>query len=102
MATKIYISGKISGIENQAAELFEKAERELLDKGYHAINPMTLTHDHDKSWHSFMREDVKALCECEEVFMLSNWTDSKGAIIEHTIALFLGLKVRYQVADNCY
>mgnify|MGYP001260414037 CR=1 FL=1 len=29
MATKIYISGKISGIENEAPELFAKAEKEL-------------------------------------------------------------------------
>ena len=33
MATKIYISGKISGIENEATELFAKAELELQAKG---------------------------------------------------------------------
>lgn len=43
-----------------------------------------------------MKEDVKALCDCDEIFMLSNWTDSKGAIIEHTIAMYLGLKVSYE------
>jgi hypothetical protein len=78
MATKIYISGKISGIENEAPELFAKAEKELQAKGFETVNPMTLNHNHDKSWHSYMKEDVKALCECDEVFMLSNWTDSKG------------------------
>lgn len=99
MATKIYISGKISGIENEAPELFAKAEKELQAKGFETINPMTLNHEHDKSWHSYMKEDVKALCECDEVFMLSNWTDSKGAIIEHTIAMYLGLKVQYEMAN---
>ena len=95
MATKIYISGKISGIENEAPELFAKAEKELQAKGFETVNPMTLNHEHDKSWHSYMKEDVKALCECDEIFMLSNWTDSKGAIIEHTIAMYLGLKVQH-------
>ena len=52
MATKIYISGKISGIENEATELFAKAEKELQAKGFETINPMTLNHEHDKSWHS--------------------------------------------------
>ena len=93
---KYYISGKISGIEDAAPELFEKAEKELQAKGFETVNPTTLNHEHDKSWHSYMKEDVKALCECDVIYMLSNWTDSKGAIIEHTIAMYLGLKVEYE------
>lgn len=100
MKTKIYISGKISGIENEALELFQKAEKELQEKGFETVNPMALNHKHDKSWHSYMKEDVKALCDCDEIFMLSNWVDSKGAIIEHTIAMYLGLKVHYEVVPQ--
>ena len=44
MATKIYISGKISGIENEAPELFAKAETELQAKGFETVNPITLNH----------------------------------------------------------
>lgn len=99
MAKKVYISGKISGIENEAPELFAKAETELQAKGFEAVNPMTLNHQHDKSWHSYMKEDVKALCECDMIYMLNNWTDSKGAIIEHTIAMYLGLKVQYEAVS---
>ena len=94
--TKIYISGKISGIESEAAKLFEQAEKELKESGLNPVNPMTLNHDHDKSWHSYMKEDVKALCDCDQIYMLSNWKDSKGAIIEHTIAMYLGIDVVYQ------
>lgn len=52
---KIYISGKITGIENEAAALFEKAEKELKEKGFETVNPVTLNHKHDKSWHSYMK-----------------------------------------------
>jgi hypothetical protein len=31
--------------------------------------------------------------------MLSNWKDSKGAIIEHSIALLLGLEINYENVD---
>lgn len=96
MAIKVYISGKISGIENEAQKLFEKAEKELQSKEFEVVNPMKLNHQHDKSWHSFMKEDIKALCDCDAIYMLSNWTNSKGAIIEHTIAIYLGLKVHYE------
>lgn len=93
---KIYISGKITGIENSAEQLFKNAETKLNQLGFEAINPMALNHDHDKSWHSYMKEDVKALCECNVIYMLNNWTDSKGAIIEHSIALLLSIEVMYQ------
>jgi hypothetical protein len=96
MKTKIYISGKISGIEDEAIELFAKAEKDLQAQGHDTINPMTLNHEHDKSWHSYMKEDVKAMCDCDEIFMLSNWIDSTGATLEHLIANYLGLKITYQ------
>ncbi len=93
---KIYISGKISGIEKEAPKLFEEAERHLQKMGFDTVNPMKLNHNHDKTWHSYMKEDVRALCDCDGIFMLNNWTDSKGAIIEHTIAMYLGIQVTYQ------
>lgn len=95
---KIYISGKISGIESDAPVLFEQAEQILKTHGHSFVNPLKLNHQHDKSWHSYMREDIKALCDCDGIYMLKNWTDSKGAIIEHTIAAHLGLEVFYETA----
>lgn len=96
MAKKIYISGKISGIESEASVLFERVEKELQEKGYETVNPMKLNHEHDKSWESYMKADIKALCDCDEIFMLSNWKDSKGARIEHTIAFDLGIRRIYE------
>lgn len=92
---KAYISGKITGIENEAPKMFANAEKQLQERGFDTVNPMKLNHEHDKSWHSYMKEDVKALCDCDIIFMLPNWKDSKGAIIEHTIAMYLGLSVEY-------
>lgn len=96
MGKTIYVSGKITGIENEAHELFEQAEFSLKEQGYSVVNPLKLNHNHDKSWHSYMKADVKALCDSDIIYMLSNWTDSKGAIIEHTIAMYLGIEVMYQ------
>jgi hypothetical protein len=92
----IYISGKISGMEEEAFILFQQAEKYLIEQGWAVINPMTLPHKHNKSWHAYMREDLRALCSCDEIYMLNNWIDSKGAIIEHTIAMWLGIRVIYQ------
>jgi len=94
---KIYISGRITGLViEEATELFEKAENDLRAKGYDVVNPMTLIHNHDKSWQSYMKEDIKALCDCDAIYMLLEWGFSKGAEIEHRLALDLGMIVLYE------
>ncbi len=93
---KIYISGKITGIEAEAERLFSAAEIKLREMNYDPINPFTLNHDHDKSWNSYMREDIKQLCDCDAIYLLSNWKESKGALIEYEIAVYLGLYVHYE------
>ena len=94
---KVYISGKITGIEEEALALFQHAECLLQGEGHQTINPINLPHDHDQSWHSFMREDIKALCDCDAIYMLKNWKDSKGAIIANEIANYIGLEVMYEI-----
>lgn len=93
---KIYISGKITGIENEAEKLFQIAEDHCLEIGYEVVNPLKLNHNHDKSWEAFMREDVKALCDCDHMYLLKNWADSKGATIEKQIAEYLKIKIIYE------
>jgi len=47
-----------------------------------------------------MRVDIKALVSCDSIFMLDNWLDSKGAIIEYKIAKMLGLEIQYEKKPN--
>lgn len=90
---KIYISGKITGIEDEARVLFEQAENELLAEGHEPVNPMKLNHEHDKRWESYMKTDIKALCDCDAIYKLPNWRDSVGATIEGFIAKLLKIPV---------
>ena len=84
---KIYIAGKITGMEEEAERLFQQAEDRLTEMGYEVVNPMKLPHDHDKQWLSYMIECLTALKECDAIFMLPNWMDSAGAGIEFTCAI---------------
>lgn len=92
----IYISGKISGMEEEARTIFDRAEQEIISMGHHPINPMKLPADHDKSWYSYMKADIKVLMDCEGIYMIGNWAESPGAIIEHTLALQLGMTIWYE------
>lgn len=92
---KIYISGQITGLEN-FAQIFKQAETDLLLEGHEIINPVELNHDHDKSWESYMKEDIKAMCDCDAIYLLKNWIYSRGAKIEKQIAEYLGMQIIYQ------
>ena len=93
---KIYISGKISEIEEEAFRLFDSKEKVLMDQGHDVVNPMKLRHDHDKSWQSYRKENIKALMCCDAICMLKNWTESKEAVIEHGLAESLGINIVYE------
>lgn len=96
---KVYISGKITGLETSVYESnFQKAEDLLKKFGFEPINPVKLTHDHDKSWLSFMRVDLKALLDCDAIYMLDNWEESKGAKIEYDLAKQLGIN---EISISC-
>ena len=93
---KMYISGQITGIEDRAPVLFQLAEEEVKALGHEPVNPMTIQHKDNSTWQDFMRADIKAMCDCEAIYMLDNWSKSKGATIELRIAQDLGLEIHYQ------
>jgi hypothetical protein len=64
--------------------------------GYEPVNPMKLNHQHDASWEAYMKEDIKALCDCEIVYLLRNYADSRGALLELAIANELKMQIIYQ------
>lgn len=96
MKKKAYISGKITGMEEKARELFDQAEKEVISLGYEPINPMKLNHTHDLTWEAYMKQDIKALCDCDVIYLLRNYSDSRGALLELAIANELKLEVIYQ------
>ena len=90
---KVYISGKITGLQMwEVNKKFEAAERKLKNMGLIVINPVKLHEGKlNMDWIDYMKVDIKALVDCDAVYMLPCWTKSRGAIIEFLIAYLLGL-----------
>lgn len=96
MKAKIYISGKIGNLPiEQVHTKFAQAKAYLQDH-YEVISPLDLPHNHDKSWASYMVDDLKALMGCQVIYMLHDWVHSPGATIEHQFAIGMGIRVVYQ------
>lgn len=90
---KYYIAGKINGLPNYK-ELFAAAEKQLIAEGHQVMNPAVLGE-------GFPYEAYVPICcamieQCEALYMLSNWQDSKGAMFEQAYALVTNKQIRYQ------
>lgn len=95
---KIYIAGKVTGMEEEAKVLFDEAERKLSAQiACTIVNPLKLNHNHDKSWESYMKVCIAELVQCDAIFLMKNWNrDSKGAALELHNAKALKLLVMYE------
>ena len=87
---KIYIAGKITGLDN-FKENFDIAEEKLIKEGYAVMNPSVLNAGFEH--YEYMRVCYAMMDTCDSVYFLRNWTDSKGAKMEMTRAIEKGLKI---------
>ena len=90
MAKKIYLSGKISG-DPDFKEKFALKEKELTEQGHLVFNPAL--HPDMFTWEQFMELDLKALGNCDAIYLLENWGTSKGARLEKKIAEVLKMQI---------
>ena len=84
---KVYISGKVSGLsEVEYKSKFNSTELFLTGLGYDVVNPTSLDEIKNGSWVDYMKRDLKLLLDCDYIYLLDNWDDSKGACIEYNLA----------------
>lgn len=100
---RIYLAGPISlngqlepGAVAQNIERFKAAAEQLRAKGFHVENP---AENEDtvppRTWESWMRLSLSQLLTCDEVWLLPNWEQSRGARMEWRIADALGMDVHF-------
>src|SRR5690606_25316501 len=95
MRKKVYISGKMTGLNDLNVPKFKAAETRLKDNGFlpfnpHNIHPADVSH---YSWSDFMRADIKILMDCDIIVVLDDWNDSKVAKVEVWIGIMLGMPI---------
>lgn len=98
---RLYVAGPITGREKGNAEAFAYATKTLEAAGYEAINPLTIgvnaldpINPTPEEYRACIREDLRALLDCDGVATLSEWWLSVGARNEVQVAGILGLAVR--------
>lgn len=103
---KIYIAGAVSELIkddpakiNEVAERFMRKEQEFKALGYDVINPVGLVLQHqqqNESWESIMAFLIPFLVSCDSMYIMKEWQNSRGVIMERDIMRNLNKEIEYQ------
>jgi hypothetical protein len=94
---KIYIAGKVTGEPTEICKAkFGKAEYTLRSSGFIVVNPMNVVNDPNCRWSIAMGLCITELAECDPIYLLSDWKESRGARIEFEVAKELDLKMFFE------
>ena len=89
---RIYIAGPMSGLPDFNYPALNAKAAELRALGFHVENPAENPAPHCGSWLGYMRLAVRQLSTCDAVYLLPGWSKSRGACIEHQLAVGMGLQ----------
>lgn len=100
---KIYISGAITNNPNYLSD-FNNAQKMLKSKYPEAeiVNPIYIDHKPLSSWVDYMKADIKAMLECDTIYILNSWKRSKGATLEYIIAKHLDFKLMFEEENETW
>lgn len=91
--TVIYISGPMSNLPDFNRPRFNSEAALLRAQGFTVVNPAESALPEGSSWRGHMREDIRALVDCDRIHLLPGWERSRGAMLELKIAHALGMTI---------
>lgn len=86
----VYIAGPMTGMPNFNRRAFRIAEQMLRNLGFRPVNPAMLPIDLPDE--AYMPICKAMLEQCQAIYLLTGWEQSKGALQEMQWAMELGLK----------
>lgn len=92
---RIYIAGPMTGIPGFNYSAFHAMAARLRALGLHVENPAEGPHPEAGGWHLYMRLALAKMVTCDTVIFLKGWQASRGACLEHYLALTLKMKIIY-------
>ncbi len=96
--TRLYLAGKMSGLPDFNYPAFRSEAARLRALGYTVENPADNPEPACGTWLGYMRTAIAQLATCDAIALLDGWQDSRGACVERTLAVGLGLEV-YRAKD---
>lgn len=100
MGKLVYIAGPVTDTPD-FRERFKEGCLEVARLGHKPVSPVDLPKPFTDTgakeiWLACMRVDIPALINCDAIYLLRGWENSRGARLEKLIAEGLGLEVMFQ------
>nr|DAT58458.1 MAG TPA: protein of unknown function (DUF1937) [Caudoviricetes sp.] len=92
----IYISGPMEGIEGYEKN-FKVAEEKMKEAGHEVVNPAEIDGE-GMTREELLALDLWMLEECNAIYMLKGWQQSRGANREYGFALGQHMAIMYEDA----
>ena len=91
---RIYVAGPMSGLPEYNYPAFHEAAARLRAAGYHVENPADNPPPPCGTWEGWLRLAIAQVVTCDEIALLPGWEQSKGAVLEFTLARQLSMPAR--------
>ncbi|MEG2515103.1 MAG: DUF4406 domain-containing protein [Bacteroidaceae bacterium] len=93
---KVYISCPITSNGIKIARvLIEQAKLTLLKHGYKPISPLEIC-PYEDTYEHYMGRDIEALLNCDAVYFVRGWNESKGCKLEYRAAEIYDKKMMFE------
>lgn len=92
----VYVAGPMTGYTDHNFPAFNKAADKLRSQGYTVFNPADHGVVEGATWEDYLRFDITKLIQCDTIYLLEGWENSKGAQLELLIAQKLNMKITVQ------
>ncbi|MBT2299249.1 DUF4406 domain-containing protein [Variovorax paradoxus] len=90
---RVYVAGPMSNLPELNFPAFHAAAAMLRALGHQVENPAEINPDPSMGWAECMRKDLAVLTQCDAIYLLPGWQNSRGASLESYVAKSLGLVV---------
>ena len=97
----IYISIPISGHdERKQREKADQIKNMLSKRGYTPVNPFEIYSGKNPTYFDYISHDLRALADCDAIYMCKDWQTSKGCKVEHFFAETYGKKIMFEPVER--
>lgn len=97
---RVYISLPMSGNGDEAREKADIIKATLSRAGHVAVNPFDIYVGRDAEYPDRLCAGLRALCDCDAIFLCEGWQFSRGCRIERVLAEEFRKQVMYETRTN--
>jgi len=90
---RTYLAGPMTDLPDYNYPAFNSEAERLRARGAHVENPAE--NPDQETWEAYLRQALTQMLTCERIHFLPGWTKSRGARLEHHVALQLGMSMTF-------